>query len=103
MSYVCVDTSRSNQLYSHNLLLQGKEKEAPKKNDRASPTKKTPPARGTTGTSLTQISSGEGRVTPGPPESNSNPSNTGAEVLLEKKYKEKLMTQVNLCDTLIIT
>lgn len=86
------------QLLVFNILVcqyfKGKEKEAPKKNDRASPTKKTPPAKGTAGSTIAQASSNEGRITPGVVDGTASPSTTGTNALLEKKYREKLTAQV---------
>lgn len=84
---------------SHSICHSFQSKEPTKKNDRASPTKKTPPARASATASLSQVTSNEGRITPAtnqaadPLPSSSNPA---VDARQERKYKDKFTSQVSL-------
>ncbi|XP_067933605.1 MYCBP-associated protein-like [Watersipora subatra] len=69
---------------------EAKGKEAAKKNDRASPVKKTPPSRAAA--SLTNAGA-EGRITPSTIVEPANQANVGIDPKQEKKYKEKMTAQ----------
>lgn len=89
-------------------FVSDKQKEPPvaKKNDRASPTKKTPPSRsGATGGGAPATHLGEGRVTPGPgmggdmaTRPHTGAATRGENPTLERKYRDKLTAQVRLVD-----